>query len=190
MSPLSALPEADYPERLLWGVDSFRQRTMDAGARVAARTGVDPLDVRRSVAVTADSRLELLPASVGIGAGLMALAAAAAGFGMLVDPTAAVGGSGIGVGLGLMCAASIFTLAVASTFVLRRTARGRRPMNELYEDAWARLAVELWPAPRYRGSGPFAGSAASYSRTEFLIALRNGADLERFALHAPFTRNP
>ncbi len=168
---------------------TFRQRMTDVAARVTARTGVDPLDLSRSMAVTSDSRLELLPASVGIGAGLVSVAVAVVGLGILIGPDADDGAS-LGVGLGLMCVALVFAIGVVSTVVTARAARGRRPINELYEDAWARFAVELWPAPRYQGYGTFTGSAASYSRTEFLIAVRDGADLERFARHAPFTRNP
>lgn len=169
---------------------TFRERTTDVAARVNARTGVDPLDLRRSMAVTSDARLELLPASVGIGAGLMSVAVAVVGFGMLVAPDVANLSTGVGIGLGLVGVALVFAIGLAITVVLARAARGRRPTNELYEDAWARFAVELWPAPRYQGFGTVSGSAASYSRTEFLIAFRDGVDLERFARHAPFTRNP
>ena len=109
------------------------------------------------------------------------------GTGILIAPDAT---TGVGVGLGLVCVGLVFAITVVITVVVARAARGRRPVNELYEDAWARLAVELWPAPRYRGHGAFTGSAASYSRTEFLIAVRDGSDLERFSRHAPFTRNP
>lgn len=172
-------------------MDTFRQRTTDAAQRVAERTGVDPLDLDRSMAVTADSRLELLRGSIGIGAGLMSVAAAVVGASTLVAPSPQSSDGGqLGVGLGLIGTAAAFAVVVLTTVVVARAARTRRPTNELYEDAWARLAVELWPVPRYQGFGTYSGTAASYSRTEFLIAVRDGADLERFARHAPFTRNP
>ncbi len=165
----------------------FRDRVVDAAERVETRTGVDPLDLDRSTAATTDARLELLPGSIGIGLGAMAIAAALACIGFIVTP----GGSPgtpltalfviVSIALGLACAATV---------LVSRAARGRRPARDRYEDAWAKLAVEIWPPPRYQSWDGGAASGASYSRTEFLVAVRDGRALDEFERRAPLTRMP
>lgn len=161
----------------------FRERVQDAAARVAERTGVDPLDVRAAMAVATDARLELLPQSVGIGAGLMAAGVFAVCARFLADPG---GGPGFVVTAMLVVVAILLALSCAACVLIARAARGRRPERHRYEDAWARLAVELWPAPRLQQWS--AASVPVYSRTEFLMAVRGGGGLDRFARHAPVTR--
>ena len=164
----------------------FRDRVLESAARVEVRTGTDPLDLSRSMAVTTDSRLEKLPGAVGLGAGAMAIAVGLACASFFASPESAPDD---GIIWFLVVVALTLALACAACVVLARDAKSRRPAHDRYEDAWARLAVELWPAPRYR-SRNYADGTGMYSRTEFLIAVRDGGSLERFERHAPFTRNP
>lgn len=166
-------------------MDRFRERVIATAARVEERTGVDPLDLAASIAVAADSRRELLPQSVGIGAGVMAAAVAVVCVGLLQNPAASPGPVATSA---IVLVDIALALAAVACVLVSRAARSRRPVNARYEDAWARFAVETWPAPRYQPVGDLGGSAAGYSRTEFLMALSNGAPLGRFARHAPVTR--
>ncbi|MEY2849094.1 MAG: hypothetical protein RI885_1761 [Actinomycetota bacterium] len=165
----------------------FRERVIAAAGRVRERTGIDPLDVHRSMAITTDARLELLPRSVGLGLGIFAFAIGVLLSGRLTggapDPDFSVDAT-------LAAIIVVMLLGVAACALFARSARERRPMNSLYEDAWARLAVEIWPAPRFRSWDGRPSTGSVYSRSEFLIALRDGAHLERFEERAPFTRMP
>lgn len=166
---------------------SFRSRVTDAAARVAERTGVDPLDLRRSMAATTDARLEMLPRSVGIGCALLAAAILVMIVRFLVAPAA---GPGDAATAGFAAVDVALFGAAAATLVIARAARARREDDAGYEDAWARLAVEVWPAPRYQSWNGRPGTAGVYSRTEFLVAVGSGADLSGYERHAPFTRLP
>ncbi|MBC7725882.1 MAG: hypothetical protein H7146_14245 [Burkholderiaceae bacterium] len=169
--------------------DHFRDRVVEAAERVAGRTGIDPLDVRRSMAVTTDARLELLPGSIGIGLAAMAVAVTIACVGFLVDPRTGPGYGLVGV---FAILDALLACGAAACVVVARSARTRRAENSRYEDAWARLAIEIWPSPRYQSWDGTLGSASGspYSRTEFLIALRDYDSLENFLTRAPFTRMP
>lgn len=165
----------------------FRDRVYSAAERVEARTGVDPLDLRRSMAATTDDRLEMLPRSIGIGLGAMAFAVAIASLGFLIDPATGPGYAGTTV---FVVVGAVLAVGSAACVVIARAARARRPQRDRYEDAWARLAVEVWPAPRYRSWDGAHTAGSGYSRTEFLMALRDGEALDRFRLRAPFTAMP
>ena len=169
--------------------DYFRERVIDAADRVFERTGVHPLDVARSMAITTDARLELLPGSLGLGLAAMAVATSIACVGFLVAPGT---GPGLPVTAAFALLAALLFAGAAACVLVSRAAKARRPENNRYEDAWARLAVEVWPPARYQSFDGTVGSASGspYSRTEFLIALRDFDSLENFAHRAPFTRMP
>lgn len=166
-------------------MEEFRIRVAETAARVEERTGIDPLDLDRSIGVTTDARLERLPGAIGFGLGAMGVATAIACVGFLSHPDAPPGTT----------AAWVFVLmtilllggAVACQ-IISRVARQRRPEGERYEDAWARFAVEIWPAQRYRNLRGADVVGAGYSRTEFLLALRRGSSLDGYSHHPPFTR--
>jgi len=165
----------------------FRDRVYAAAERIEARTGVDPLDLRQSMAATTDDRLEMLPRSIGIGLGAMAFAVAIASFGFLLDPVTGPGYAGTTV---FVLVGAVLAVGSAASVVVARAARSRRPQRDRYEDAWARLAVEVWPAPRYQLFDGVRSAGSGYSRTEFLLALRDDDRLDRFRLRAPFTAMP
>lgn len=165
----------------------FRDRVTEAAERVHARTGVDPLSVEASRAVTTDARLEQLPVSIGWGLGAMGLAAAIASVGFILAPET---GPGIGATAVFVTMAIVLMLGSAACVVVSKAARSRRPHHDRFEDAWARLAVEIWPAPRYQSWDGGVSSGADYSRTEFLVALRAGERLDAFERRAPLTRMP
>lgn len=165
----------------------FRERVLAAASRVEARTGTDPLDLDRSMAITTDARLELLPRSVGLGLGIFAFAVSSLAFGWLGRDA---GVPDVSVTVTLAAIIAVMLLGVVACVLLARSARERRGMHSLYEDAWAQLAVEIWPAPRYRSWDGRPSTGAVYSRSEFLMALRDGKALDRFELRAPLTRMP
>lgn len=141
------------------------------------------------MAITTDARRELLPGSIGVGLLSMAAATALACFGFLMDP---VNGPGITLIALFVVLDALLLLGSVACVLVAYAARARRPENNQYEDAWARLAVEIWPPARYQSVDGTAGSASGspHSRTEFLIALRDFDSLENFASRAPFTRMP
>ena len=165
----------------------FRERVIEAAERVRERTGIDPLDLDASRAMMTDARLEQLPFSIGWGLGAMGLAAAIASIGFVVNP-----GTGPGLPLtgAFVVVALILMLGCAACVVVSRAARLRRPDHNRFDDAWARLAVEIWPAPRYQSWDGSVSSGASYSRTEFLAAVRAKLPLDEFERRAPLTRMP
>lgn len=165
----------------------FRDRVYSAADRVEARTGIDPLDLRQSMAATTDARLEMLPRSIGIGLWAMAVAVAIASLGFLIDPDTGPGYAGTAV---FVVVGAVLAVGSAACVVIARAARSRRPQRDRYEDAWARLAVEVWPAPRYQPWDGARTGGEGYSRTEFLIALRDDDRLDRFLRRAPFTAMP
>jgi hypothetical protein len=168
----------------------FRRRVQEAAARVEARSGIDPLSVARSMAVTTDLRLEKLPGAIGWGLAAMSAGAAVAGFRLLTsgarEGTALVDAPVAG---GLVVLAILLASGAVACVVLARAAHARMPDHLRYEDAWAKLAVELWPVAR---DGRLVATADSgpHSRTEFLLAVRDGRPLGAFEHRAPFTRNP
>ena len=165
----------------------FRERVVEAAERVLERTGIDPLDADASRAVTTDARLEQLPLSIGWGLGAMGLAAAIASVGFILNPAT---GPGIPLTGAFVVVALLLLLGCVACVVVSRAARSRRPRHDLFDDAWARLAVEIWPAPRYQSWNGTVSSGASYSRSEFLYALRDGRPLDDFTRRAPLTRMP
>lgn len=165
----------------------FRERVVEAAERVRERTGVDPIDVEASRAAMTDARLEQLPVSIGWGLGAMGLAAGIASVGFIVNPATGPGIPLTGVFVGV---ALLLLLGSAACVFVARAARARRPARDRFDDAWARLAVEIWPAPRYQSWDGGVSSGASYSRTEFLVALEAGASLDDFERHAPIIRMP
>lgn len=167
--------------------DVFRDRLIEAADRVADRTGVDPLDLRRSMAITTDARLELLPRSVGLGLGVFAVVIMMLIFGWIGNPADS---PSMTVTATLMAMDIAMFLGVATCLQLARAARSRRAENDMFEDAWAKLAVEVWPPPRYQSWDGSPSSGAGYSRTEFLMAVQSGKPLDDFARRAPLTRMP
>ncbi|WP_165064128.1 hypothetical protein [Marisediminicola senii] len=165
----------------------FRERVLEAAGRVRDRTGVDPLDVDESMAVTTDARLEILPGSIGLGLAAMGTAAGIACIGFLLAPQTGPGEFATWV---LILVAVLLVLGSVACVGVARTAKARRPEHRRYEDAWAKLSTEVWPRARYQSWDGGPGTGASYSRTEFLIALRDDRPLDEFIRHAPFTRMP
>lgn len=165
----------------------IKERVIAAAARVTSRTGTDPLDADRSLAITTDARIEMLPGSVGLGLGIFAFAVTSLTFGWFGKAPQPLD---LPVSATLSAIVTVMLLGVVACVLFARSARERRPMNSLYEDAWAQLAVEIWPAPRYQSWTGRPGTGADYSRSEFLIAVRDGSALERFERRAPFTRMP
>lgn len=163
----------------------FHHRVLGTAARVQARTGIDPLDLALSMAVTTDARLEKLPGSIGIGLGAMAIAATISTVGLLTQSQPVSNYSVLGVLVVLIIALACGSVACA---MIARAAVARRAVNNRYDDAWAQLAVEVWPGPRYRSWTNGPGAASGYSRTEFLLALERGDSLALFERHAPFVR--
>ncbi len=164
-----------------------RLRLLDAAQRVESRTGIDPLDVTRSMAVTTDARLELLPKSIGVGLAALAGAVALVCLRFLLEPASGPGVAATGV---FVLVDVVLWVSVVACVAVARAARSRRPQNERYEDAWAQFAVEIWPAPRYQPWNGGRAQGSGYSRTEFLIAVRDGAALDAYLRRAPFTRMP
>ncbi|MBC7518732.1 MAG: hypothetical protein H7248_07620 [Microbacteriaceae bacterium] len=165
----------------------FRIRVLETATRVEARTGIDPLDTTLSMAVTTDARLEKLPGSIGIGLGAMAIAATVSTSGLIASVRSAPNYAVLGLLVVLIVALAGGSVSCA---LIARAAVSRRAANNRYDDAWAQLAVEVWPAPRYRSWADGPGAASGYSRTEFLLALGRGESLENFARHCPFVRMP
>lgn len=164
-----------------------RLRLLEAAHRVETRTGVDPLDVTRSIAVTTDFRLELLPKSIGIGLASLAVAVALVCLRFLLEP---VSGPGFTATAMFVLVDVLLWLGLAACVAVARAARSRRPVNERYDDAWAQFAVEIWPAPRYQMWNGASAQGSGYSRTEFLIAVRDGMPLDAYLRRAPYTRMP
>ena len=164
-----------------------RLRLLEAAHRVESRTGINTLDVSRSMAVTTDSRLELLPKSIGIGLAALAAAVALVCLRFLLEPTSGPGFSATAI---FILVDVLVWLGVVACVAVARAARSRRPENDRYEDAWALFAVEIWPAPRYQPWNGARSQGSGYSRTEFLIAVRDGVPLDAYLHRAPFTRMP
>ena len=137
---------------------------LETAARVEARTGINPLNTTLSMAVTTDARLEKLPGSIGIGLGAMAIAATVSTVGLLVQSQPTLNYLGFGLLVVLITALAGGSVACA---VIARAAVSRRGANNRYNDAWAQLAVEVWPAPRYRSWANGPGAASGYSTPNF-----------------------
>lgn len=164
-----------------------RLRLFEAAQRVESRTGIDPLEVSRSMAVTTDSRLELLPKSIGFGLAALAGAVALVCLRFLFEPASS---PGFAATAAFVLVDVLLWLSVVACAAVARAARSRRPQNERYDDAWAQFAVEIWPAPRYQPWNGARFQGSGYSRTEFLIAVRDGVPLDAYLRRAPFTRMP
>ena len=166
---------------------AFRQRVNETASRVQERTGIDPLDISRSMAVTTDVRLERLPGSIGIGLGAMAAAGAIAMAGLFAEPSS---GPPTTASWTVVVLIALLALGSAACVVVSRAAKRRRPRNADYEDAWARFAVETWPPPALQDGFRRSEGTGAYSRLEFLVAVRDGSDLARYERHAPVVRIP